>query len=126
MKTYFTIATLVFGTAFAANAGVEGLWRSEKNEQGASISVAISKCGDAICGTVAEIQNSSDHSAMNKAMIKGMKSSDNVHYAGGKIYAPDQEKWYIAKMQLQGDSKLKVSGCVLGGVICRSQVWTRE
>ena len=30
------------------------------------------------------------------------------------------------KIQLIDESQLKVSGCVLGGMLCRSQVWTRS
>jgi len=55
-----------------------------------------------------------------------MKKKSETSYKRGKIYAPDTKKWYKSKMTLQADDKLKVSGCVLGGVICRSQVWTRQ
>ena len=45
-------------------------------------------------------------------------------YGGGKVWAPDRDKTYNSKMQLSGDS-LAVSGCVLGGIICRASDWTR-
>ncbi|MDZ7906609.1 MAG: DUF2147 domain-containing protein [Cypionkella sp.] len=45
-------------------------------------------------------------------------------YDGGKIWSPDRDKTYSAKLQLSGNA-LAVSGCVLG--ICRDGgTWTRQ
>lgn len=45
-------------------------------------------------------------------------------HGGGQVWAPDRNKTCAAKMTLAGDV-LSVSGCVLGGLICRAQGWAR-
>jgi uncharacterized protein (DUF2147 family) len=45
-------------------------------------------------------------------------------YVDGQIWAPDRDKTYNATMQLTGNT-LSVSGCVMGGLICRASDWTR-
>lgn len=42
----------------------------------------------------------------------------------GMAWAADRDKTYASTMTLSGDT-LAVAGCVLGGLICRSQAWTR-
>ena len=42
----------------------------------------------------------------------------------GRIWKADEDKVYDSEMELRGDT-LVVSGCVLGGLICRSQTWPR-
>jgi len=59
-------------------------------------------------------------------IVEKMKSDGGNKYSGGRIYAPDTEKWYKGKLELMSNGKLKVAGCVLGGAICRSQSWTRQ
>ena len=42
----------------------------------------------------------------------------------GKIWKVDDDEVYNSEMELSGNV-LTVSGCVLGGLICRSQDWPR-
>ena len=42
----------------------------------------------------------------------------------GSAFNPEDGKNYSGKMTLAGD-KLNTSGCVLGGLICKSVDWTR-
>ena len=53
-----------------------------------------------------------------------MVPSGGGTYSGGSVWAPDRDKTYRGKMQLSGDD-LAVSGCVLGGLICRASDWRR-
>ena len=59
---------------------------------------------------------------VGKRMIWDMAAKGDGSYSGGRIWAPDRDKVYKSKMQLDGNT-LSVSGCV--AVICRSQTWTR-
>ena len=43
----------------------------------------------------------------------------------GKIYLPDHARTVKATIDLQSDGTLQVRGCELGGLVCRSQKWTR-
>ena len=42
----------------------------------------------------------------------------------GNAFNPEDGKTYSGKMTLSGNT-LTTSGCVLGGVICRSVTWRR-
>jgi uncharacterized protein (DUF2147 family) len=41
------------------------------------------------------------------------------------LYIPDDNIRVSAKRQLVDDRKLKLTGCGLVGLICRTQIWTR-
>ncbi len=109
-----------------ALADITGSWKSEKNDEGKQISVEIYNCGEQICGKITDVHNSDNTSIIGTEIIEGMKKKSDTKYSGGKIYAPDTEKWYKSKIKVQDADTLKVSGCVAGGLICRGQVWTRN
>jgi uncharacterized protein (DUF2147 family) len=53
--------------------------------------------------------------------IGSLKPAGDNKYAGN-ITDPANDKTYSGKATLSG-SALKMSGCVLGGLICKSQTW---
>ena len=120
-----TMAMMTTGAAFADP--VEGLWKTEPGDTGGYLYVTMAKCGDAICGTIKQAfkasgVNSDGYEHLGKRMIWDMKTKSGGAYSGGKIWAPDRDKTYKSKLQLNGDT-MEVSGCVL--VVCRDQNWTR-
>lgn len=114
------------GAQPAAHAPVEGLW---KNPIGSAI-IAVAPCGSALCGKVvwASARGQSEV-AKNEPRIVGTTVLTDVRPKGrawaGKLYVPDDNIHVSAKLQLLNDSQLKLTGCGLAGLICRSQVWTR-
>ena len=124
MKKIATLVAVVFAFATTASAQVTGTWRTETGETGGYAVVQISPCGANVCGVITSIVNNDNQSAVGEAIIVGMEDRGNGKYGGGRIWAPDQDKWYDAKMELNGNT-LKVSGCVAGGLICRAKNWTR-
>lgn len=124
MKRLATAAAAAILFTVPAHAGVFGNWASEKNERGEWITVSIYPCEGKVCGKITKI-HASDQTDAGKVMITGMNDKGGGRFGGGKIYAPDSRKWYNSKMHLTG-GRLKVSGCALGGMVCRSQTWTRQ
>jgi len=110
----------------AAFADITGNWMSEKNDEGKQISVEIYICGEQICGKITDVHNSDNTSIIGTEIIEGMNKKSDTRYSGGRIYAPDTEKWYKSKIKVKDQDTLKVSGCVAGGIICRGQIWTRQ
>ena len=104
-------AALLFlcGTAFADP--IVGNWRTQ-----AGATAHISSCGGSFC-----IQLKTGKFA-GKSIGK-FKAAGESSYTGS-ITDPESDKTYSGKGALAG-SKLKMSGCVLGGLICRSQTWTK-
>ena len=107
----------------SAMADITGNWLSQKNEEGKQITVKIYNCGEQICGTITDIHNSDNKEIIGIEIIEDMKKKHDTYYRGGRIYAPDTEKWYNSKINVIDANTLKVSGCV--AFICRDQVWTR-
>ena len=42
-----------------------------------------------------------------------------------RLFVPDLKRTSRASLLQLGTSQLKVTGCAVGGIICKSQVWTR-
>jgi uncharacterized protein (DUF2147 family) len=106
---------------------VLGTWQTPKDDNGKYGYVDVKACGAAVCGTLVKSFNA-DGSAyasenVGKRIIWDMEPKGGGAYSGGKVWAPDRDKTYNAKMQLSGSS-LSVSGCILG--ICRDGgAWKR-
>ncbi|MCV3210417.1 DUF2147 domain-containing protein [Mesorhizobium sp. YC-39] len=101
-------ATLVMAGAAWADP-IEGNW---KTQSGAT--AAISGGGGAFSITL----KSGKFAGKN---IGSLRASGANKYAGS-ITDPETDKTYAGKGSLSGTS-LKMSGCVLGGLICKSQTW---
>lgn len=118
---------LIAGAALAADP-VEGLWQTMPDDNGKFGHVAIAPCGAKLCGTLLRSFDASGAEVasanIGRQIVWDMVPDGNGNYGGGTVWAPDRDKTYRAKMQLSGDG-LAVSGCVLGGVICRAADWTR-
>ena len=119
-----TLAATAMLTAPALADPVFGNWKSQPGEGGAYVHVRISACGSKICGKITKVVNKKNPTSLGKSIIKNMKADGGGNYSGGTIWAPDKDKTYSSKMKLKGN-RLSVSGCIAGGLICRSQTWTR-
>ena len=122
-KIIASAALAVLGSAASAD-DVLGTWQSEPGETGGFILVNMVQCGSKICGTIAEVVGNDNTSIVGRQIIEGMSPNGGGKYSGGTIWAPDNDRTYRSKMTLSGSS-LEVEGCVLGGVICRGQTWSR-
>ncbi len=113
MLRLVTIAAAMLAFTGAALADpIEGNWRTE-----AGTTAQISSCGGSFCIRLKTGQHAG-------------KSIGKLQAAGGNAYTgnitdPANDKTYSGKGALSGNS-LKMSGCVFGGLICRSQTWTRQ
>ena len=112
----------------AADAPIEGRW---KNPAG-SVVVAIAACGDAWCGTVASASDQAKADARRGGTINlvGTQLMSGFKPAGpgkwrGRMFVPDINYSSRAELQLVGTDQLKVTGCMVGRMICKSQLWTR-
>lgn len=119
---------LMAAPAFAADPLV-GTWQTKADDNGNFGYVQIAPCGGKFCGTL--IKSFDDKGKpmkspnIGKKIIWDMVPMGGGKYGDGKIWAPDRDKTYDSKLQLGGDT-LAVSGCVLGGLICRNGgTWTR-
>jgi len=90
---------------------IEGTW---KRPNGTLIRYAPS--GGGFCGTVL--------TGEYEGQSIGCMSGTGGAYAG-KVNKLDEGKTYSGKASVKGDT-LSLSGCVLGGMICKSESLTRQ
>jgi uncharacterized protein (DUF2147 family) len=107
-------------------APIEGLW---KNPIGSAI-IAVAPCGKALCGKVVwASQRGEREVAKHTSHVVGMTVLTEVKRKGngwaGRLYIPDDNIHVSAKLQLLNAGQLKLTGCAVAGLFCRSQVWTR-
>jgi len=110
-----------------ATAGIEGLWR---NPIGSAI-IRVEPCGRTLCGKVvwASERGKREVSAttskiVGTTVLTDVKSVGGNHWAG-QLFIPDDNVRVSAKLQLIGNRELKLTGCAVLGLFCRSQIWTR-
>ena len=44
----------------------------------------------------------------------------------GRLFVPDLNKRSKAELRLLDGDRLRIRGCTIGGLVCKSQVWTRS
>ncbi|MBX9775873.1 MAG: DUF2147 domain-containing protein [Xanthobacteraceae bacterium] len=115
--------TMVSGTALAAEP--TGDWRTE---DGSAI-IRIDNCGGALWGVVAWEKepgrdSRSGRPTLGSPVLINMRASSQARW-DGQIYNATNGQTYNANVRMVGDNTLRVEGCVLGGVFCGGQRWTR-
>ncbi len=101
-----------------------GTWLSESGDT----KVKIAPGGGSFVGTVIWARGGDGASKcmgnpVGMTMIYDVKRSGNGFK--GKLKNYKDCKTYTGKLELISPDRLRLAGCVLGGLICRKQVWTR-
>jgi len=117
----FTLASPAYAETF-------GIWKNPSN----TVHVEIYDCGSLRCGRVvwaSEKAKKDARKGSGKDLIGMTILRDFREYANGvwrgKAYIPDLNREFSGSAELIGTRQLKVRGCLLGRVGCKSQVWTR-
>lgn len=117
----FALALAIMSGAPCAFAGeVTGVWL---HEDGGS-KVRFAPCGAAVCGTIVWLKDTKGVAKLGQRVFYDMVSSGDNSWSG-KAFEPSSGKEYTGKMTLAGD-RLTTSGCVFGGLICKSIAWSRS
>lgn len=121
---------LLTGPALAQSADPSGTYLSESKET----RVKVAKCGSAYCGTIVSVQgetkdvNNPDPKLKGRNLV-GVQMISDLRPSGedftGQLYNYKDGKTYTGKMSFKGGNAMQLSGCILGGLICRSQTWTK-
>jgi uncharacterized protein (DUF2147 family) len=111
--------TLALAAAPAAAQDATGTWL---RDSGAS-RVRIAPCGDALCGHITWLKDKDGPAKVGQRVFYGMKPNGAGSWKGS-AFNPEDGKTYSGKMTVSGNS-LTTSGCVLGGLICKTVNWSR-
>lgn len=107
--------------------------------------VRIVNCGGAICGTLVWMaepldpetkkpkidKRNADASKQSRPLIGipivlGMKPGSAPQTWEGDVYNAEDGKTYSGSFALTGANTAQLKGCVLAGLICKAQTWTRS
>lgn len=125
MKTMFAALALMLAAGVAQADPAEGMWQTQEDD-GAYAHVTMAPCGAAFCGQITKtFKDGAEYQSPNlgKQIVIDMVPGGDGSYAG-QVWRPSNNKIYTGKMAISGNS-MKLSGCVAGGLFCKSQNWTR-
>lgn len=118
-----------------------GTWYTAANRA----QVRIGHCGrDTLCGGIVWLKdpidpktgkpwtdiNNSELSKRSRPLVGtqivlGLKPSATPNKWQGQVYNADDGRTYSGDLKMTGPDALEMRGCVLGGIICKSETWTR-
>jgi uncharacterized protein (DUF2147 family) len=110
---------------------IVGRWRDSDGES----EIAISRCGPALCGKIVwlkqdrfDIFNPNEglrkRSLLGLQVLSGFKPAKGV--LEGEGYNPADGKTYRTTLEPTSARSLVIRGCVLGGLICDDDIWSRQ
>ena len=121
-------AAMAFAAASQPAGAIEGQWFNPQR----TVLIRLAPCGEAMCGTVTWAAEQARQAARKGAdALVGARLLNDFRPSGygqwrGTVFVPDMDLRVGGKIQVVDDNRLKVSGCILKGMMCRSQVWTRS
>lgn len=105
---------------------VHGRWQTAPDDNGNIGIIAVGDCGTRVCGILIEAYDPAGQAIasanIGHQIVWDMEPQGNGRYRNGRVWAPDRDQTYNARMIMEGD-RLTVSGCVL--VFCRDAIWSR-
>ncbi|HYG29333.1 MAG TPA: DUF2147 domain-containing protein [Allosphingosinicella sp.] len=122
----FAVASFA-GTADAQTQQPTGVWRNPRN----TVHVRIQPCGRAMCGTVVwaspraqqKAREAGTRNLIGAQLFRQLQPQGTGTW-GGRVFVPDRARTVAGTLRVTGRSAI-VSGCIVGGLVCRSQTWTR-
>ena len=134
MKTPLAIAALALASALAAAPALAQEPIGTFVSQSGDTRVRFAPCGNQICGTIVSVRGQTRDEKNEDASLRGRNLVGvrmiTMRPAGanawqGTLYNFQDGKTYNGRMSMPNANSMSLSGCVLGGLICRSQTWTR-
>ncbi len=127
------------GSEDALAADPMGMWLTQTGTS----RIRVADCGGALCGTIVWLKepndpdtgkpktdkNNSDAAKRSRPLIGtqivlGMKPASAGKWTG-QVYNAEDGKTYSGNLTYAGGNSLQLQGCALGGLVCKSQTWTK-
>jgi uncharacterized protein (DUF2147 family) len=134
MKKAMTIAAALMASSAGVPAGAAdgdasvGVWRNASN----SVHIESHHCGASMCGRVvwatpkamADAKRGGTPNLLEIELFSDFrKRADGTWH--GKVFVPDMNKTFSGTVLLVDHNTLKGTGCLFGGIMCRTQILTR-
>lgn len=126
------LASVLVGQSALAqspNADAFGVWRNPKD----NVRVEIRPCGTAACGTViwasakaqAKARAAGTTSLVGTQVLKNLELDERQGVWRGRVFVPELNRNFTGIAEPMDSGRLRAKGCVIGGLLCKSQVWTK-
>lgn len=127
MRRLLLIALFAAGPVAAASP-IAGTWRNPTG----SVEVAMAPCGPRLCGTVVWASERAKDDAANGGtgrligtqLFRGLAADGPGHWSG-EVFVPDLGRTVEGTLALVDATTLEIAGCVIPGLVCQTQTWTR-
>ncbi|AJP74141.1 DUF2147 domain-containing protein [Sphingomonas hengshuiensis] len=134
MRRLAALALLLAATPAAAQGPVAppdpvfGTWANPKH----SIEVRTALCGADLCGAIVAASPQAEQDARDAGidrligieLLRDYRKTGDARWSG-TVFVPDMGRSFTSRIVQVSPNLLRISGCILGGLICKSQDWTR-
>ena len=122
------LGSLALAATPASAQAIEGQWTNYKK----NVVVQVERCGAAYCGRVVEASEKAKAKArkggtpnlVGTQILTGLKPIGNGKFRG-RAFVPKRNIHATATVRQVGDNVMQVQGCVVGGMLCDNERWTR-
>lgn len=123
--------TVAAGNAWAGgNGGGAAIYGTWSNPKG-TIDVRTAPCGERLCGEIVRASPKAIDDARKKGVnqLVGLQLLQDYKRRSddwaGRVYVPDMGRTFSSRIAFVGPDQIRISGCLIGGILCKSQVWHR-
>ena len=108
---------------------VVGRWSNPRG----TLAVQTGPCDDgALCGRIvwaspqaqADARDAGVAGLVGTQLLQGYRPQGHGSWAG-RVYVPDMGRSFSSRIRQTSAGTLSISGCLVGGFLCKSQVWHR-
>ena len=129
LKCLLALGTgLALGAAAPQPPSILGLWENPRN----TVKVEAKPCAGEVCGQIVwasdkAIADAREGGTANLVGTEILRSYRQVAPGNwqGEVFLPDMGETFFSRIHAVGGNQIKVSGCILHGLICKSQLWHR-
>ncbi len=127
-KLAVMIASMLLIAAPASAQALEGQWTNYKK----NVVVQVERCGAAYCGVVVQATEKAKAKArkggtpnlVGTQILTGLRPIGEGRFRG-QAFVPKRNIRATATVRQLSDDVMQVQGCVLGGLLCDKESWTR-
>ena len=127
-RIYALVASLLLVAAPTSAQAIEGQWTNYKK----NVVVQVERCGAAYCGRVVQASEKAKAKAkkggtanlVGTQILTGLKPIGEGRFRG-RAFVPKRNIHATATVRQLSDDVMQVQGCVLGGLLCDNEKWTR-
>lgn len=128
IRLFACVALLGAAAPAPLQESVQGEWKNTKN----TIHMRVQPCGAGMCGTViwagdqqrADAKKGSGKELIGSMLLRNLVRGEDGKWRG-KVYVPDIDSNVSATVIQLDRNTIRITGCTLVGLICRTQHWQR-